>query len=157
MYAGCLPEVASQLDKHGAFGGDHVRSFPTLLRALDWCESVVIARARRNLNRAGVMPPKLPAGMTGAAMMTDVGGGGGGGGASALDLIGQGNATGANTDPSTGLRIKVPLAQLPDASSGAAAAAAMDFPMPASPGSTLVASQQQSVIKVGLQPSTMLC
>jgi hypothetical protein len=143
VYAGCLPEVASQLDKHGAFSGDHVRSFPTLLRALDWCESVVIARARRNLNRAGVVPPRTPSAV---AMM----GGVGGGGASAINLLSGGDdsvpSATAVTETASGLRIKVPLAHLPDASNSD-----MDFPMPTSPGSTLVASQQQSVIKVSLK------
>jgi hypothetical protein len=52
VYAGCSASVESQLLKHGALEGDHLRVFPSLHRALDWCESVVIARARRNLARA---------------------------------------------------------------------------------------------------------
>jgi len=117
VYAGCLPEVASQLQKHGAFSGDHVRSFPTLHRALDWCESVVIARARRNLDRAGVASPLSSF-------------------APPLAL----SVSGASA--SLAAPLLAPLAVLPSA--GAAAV----FPSPASPGSTLLAAQQQSVIKV---------
>ena len=36
VYAGCAKSVESQLRKHGAFAGQHVRIFPTVQRALDW-------------------------------------------------------------------------------------------------------------------------
>jgi len=52
VYAGCQYAVESQLRLHGAFAGDHIRIFPTVNRALDWCESAIIARARHKLDQS---------------------------------------------------------------------------------------------------------
>jgi hypothetical protein len=52
VYAGCNSVVSAQLKNHGAFEGDHIRIFRTVHRALDWCETSVIAGAQRRLHRS---------------------------------------------------------------------------------------------------------